>query len=315
MPQTGLFFFGCDATNAMETFGADQSSGSGRYGVRRYASFDLQNIFLRAAGEEKTVIDALLAVNQGKVGVRAEAENGQRVVRYIVLHIFHAGLFIASEESPDGIMKLRTTLLQIFERIEAEHGGPFIVHDAAPDEVAVFFAQDEGVGLPAIAGRDNVDMGDRGEIGTPIVFADRGIAKTVFAINGFQTKLPGDFQRAVERPTRFTSEGSALLGFRLDAWNGDETGHIPKDLLFIVANKLVNGMRINHAGLLLKVNMIVDMLAAEAMIACAAGAVAKLEIGIVGIGPAADGAFVAIEAVALFAANFGRGLPEVDCGG
>ena len=54
------------------------------------------------------------------------------------------------------------------------------------------------------------------------------------------------------------------------------------------------------------------MVDAEAVIACAAGAVAEFQPGIVRVGAPADGAFVMIQAFALFLFDFPRRFAEVD---
>ena len=57
--------------------------------------------------------------------------------------------------------------------------------------------------------------------------------------------------------------------------------------------------------------VVVDMFAAEAVIALTAGAIAKLKIRIIHIGFTADGALVGIELALLFVADAGRFLAEV----
>ena len=57
--------------------------------------------------------------------------------------------------------------------------------------------------------------------------------------------------------------------------------------------------------------VVVDMFAAEAVIALTAGAVAKLKVRIIHIGFTADGALVGIKLALLFVADAGRFLAEV----
>ena len=64
--------------------------------------------------------------------------------------------------------------------------------------------------------------------------------------------------------------------------------------------------------LLRKVDVVVDVVGAEAVVTHAAGAVTKLQIWVFRIGPAADGAFVGIESVALLMADAGRLTLKVD---
>ena len=59
-------------------------------------------------------------------------------------------------------------------------------------------------------------------------------------------------------------------------------------------------------------NMIVDMLRAEAVVAYAAGAVAELQVRVLRIRPAADGALVGVEPVGLLSSDAGGFAFEVD---
>ena len=62
-----------------------------------------------------------------------------------------------------------------------------------------------------------------------------------------------------------------------------------------------------------KVNVVVDMITAEAVIARTAGAVAEFKAGVLGVGTAADGAFVPVETASILLPDFAGGLPEVHC--
>ena len=61
-------------------------------------------------------------------------------------------------------------------------------------------------------------------------------------------------------------------------------------------------------------DVIVDVVAAEAVIARAARAVAKLQLGVVRIRPAADGALVGIKLISLLAPDAGGFFFEVERG-
>ena len=58
-------------------------------------------------------------------------------------------------------------------------------------------------------------------------------------------------------------------------------------------------------------DVVVDMVLAEAVVARAARAVAELQIGVLGVCPSADGALVVIELVALLTADARRFAAEV----
>ena len=53
-------------------------------------------------------------------------------------------------------------------------------------------------------------------------------------------------------------------------------------------------------------NVVIDMVLAEAVIALAAGAIAELQLGKIRIRPAADGAFMRVEPVLLLPAGRSR---------
>ena len=58
--------------------------------------------------------------------------------------------------------------------------------------------------------------------------------------------------------------------------------------------------------------MAVDVVTAEAVVAFAAGAVTKFEIGIFGVGATAYGAFAGIGLTLTFGSGLARGLLEID---
>ena len=64
--------------------------------------------------------------------------------------------------------------------------------------------------------------------------------------------------------------------------------------------------------LLGEMNMVVDMLLTEAVIALAARAVAELQVGVILVGLAADRALVAVELSFLFLFDAGAFLAEID---
>ena len=65
-------------------------------------------------------------------------------------------------------------------------------------------------------------------------------------------------------------------------------------------------------ALLSEVSVIVYVVFTEAVVALAARAVSELQIGILRVGPAADGAFVVIQIFRLFPADFSCRFLEID---
>ena len=75
--------------------------------------------------------------------------------------------------------------------------------------------------------------------------------------------------------------------------------------------KIIPGILARDYLLLSKMYVVVDMFAAEAVIALTSGAIAKLKVGTIHICSAADRALVGIELALLFVADAGRFLAEI----
>ena len=183
--------------------------------------------------DQTGVIDSLLPVNQREVGIRAEAEKGSGIIGVIVFQISHAGLFIAAEERAYRIAERDPGILQILQRVKAEHAGTLVVHHASADQKALTLAHGEGILAPAVPGGDDVDMGDGGEIALTAILADRGIADPVFAVDGVQAELRCNLQGAVERPPGLDTERRVRFGRAFDAGNADEAGDIADDVALV----------------------------------------------------------------------------------
>ena len=188
------------------------------------------------------VVDALLAVAPRAVGIGAEAEERRGIVLEIPGDVLHADLLVHAEQRADGIAQGDVMLLEIFQRIEAQHARPLVVEHAAADDPALALAHGKGVGRPALPNRDDVEMGDRGEIVAAVApaLAELGIADHAFAVFRLQPHAAGDVQRGVERRGRPLAEGLAGQGGHVFAVDRDKLCDVGKDRLFIFRGKAVD---------------------------------------------------------------------------
>ena len=179
------------------------------------------------------MIDPLLPVDQREIGVRTEAEKGSGVIGDIMLQVAHAGFFVAAEQRANRIAERNPGILQIFQRVQTEHTGAFVVHHATADQKALALAQGEGILAPSVSGGNDVDVGDGGEIALPPILADRGISDFVFAVDGVQTELRRNLQGAVEGAFGFDAEGRIRFGRTFDAGDADKAGDIADDVTLV----------------------------------------------------------------------------------
>ena len=156
----------------------------------------------------------------------------------IVLHILHSGLLADAQQGPDRIAQGHALVLQVFQRVKAEHAGPLIVHYAPANDVALPLTHGEGVAAPAVAGGHHVQVGDGGQIVLPL--PDLGIAHHVLTVDGVQPQLPGHGQRLLQRFGRALAEGRAGLCLGLHAVDGHKPGNVSENLLFIFRNEFID---------------------------------------------------------------------------
>ena len=74
LPDTGLKLTDRDRAGALQGFGAYDGGGLCSNCIGHNASADLKNVYRRMPGNEPPMIDALLSVDKGKIGVRTEAK-------------------------------------------------------------------------------------------------------------------------------------------------------------------------------------------------------------------------------------------------
>ena len=207
-------------------------------GVGRDAAVDIHDLVQRHAGAQRSVEDALLAVDQGKIRVRAEAEDRRGIVFQIVGDIRHARLLIGAQQGPDGIAQGDLFSLQIFKRIEAQDAGALVVQDAAAQKPAVLFPHHEGIAGPAVGHRHHVQMGDGGQVLLPLT--QGGVADPSLAVHSPEAQLPGDLQPQLQGIPRSGAEGGIFRCLSLHAVDGHKAGDVPLDRLGVLLHKPVN---------------------------------------------------------------------------
>ena len=129
----------------------------------------------------------------------------------IVVHILHAGLFVAAQQGTDRITQFGTGVFQVLERIEAKNTWPLVVHNTAAKQKAILLSECEGVIGPTITFGYDIHMGDGGEIALPPILTDGSITDLVLAVYGFEPELFGDLKSAVQCLAGFNSERSAFV--------------------------------------------------------------------------------------------------------
>ena len=201
-----------DALGGFKRFGLDPRLGLVGHGVRREAALDVDNVHHRQLGNHAAMVDALFAVAEREICVRAEAEQRSGIIRQIILDVLHAGLFVCAEQRADRIAQGYSLILEVLQRIEAEDARPLVVHDAAADYVPFALAHGERILRPALADRHHVEVSYRRKV-TVTVSAEAGIAYLALAVDRVKPQLAGDLKSLIKRLARAAAKGG--VGFRL----------------------------------------------------------------------------------------------------
>ena len=236
-PEARLLLLHGDALRVFQVLRLHQGFRLVGDGVGHDAAADLPDPVQRLPEEDPAVVDALLPVAEGEVGVGAEAEERRGVIGKIVCHIAHAGLLIGAQQGADRIFQRDVPLLQVLEGIEAEDAGALVVQNAAANDPALPLPHGEGVMGPALAGGDHIQVGDSGEIPVLRSLAQLGIADLVGAVHALESQLPGDLQALLQGGLGAGSEGRALLGLPFHAVDGHESRDIPENGRFVFLGK------------------------------------------------------------------------------
>ncbi len=228
VPEARLQFFHAHPLRRLQLAGLHGGLRLVGDGVDHDAAADVHDIAQGEPEVDAPVVDALLPVAEGEVGVGAEAEEGCGEVRKVVLHVTHAALLIGAQQGPDRVLQRDVPLLQILQRVQAQDAGALVVHDAPADDPALPLPHGEGVVLPAVAGGDHVQVGDGGQIPVLRALAQLGVADLARAVHRLQAQLPGDLQALVQSGSGSRAEGRAGLRLPFHAVDGHETPDVPE---------------------------------------------------------------------------------------
>ena len=159
--------------------------------------------------------DALLAADQGEVGIRREAEVGPVVVGEIPLEVAHRGLLRVAHDAAKGagqpLARAIGKALEEVRGIERENQGALVVEDAAADEVAIPSGHVEGVDGPAQTLGHDVGVRDGGDL-SPRVARQVRITDVALALVGLQAQALGDLEALHQGVVAGRSPGHAWRG-------------------------------------------------------------------------------------------------------
>ena len=219
------------------------AGGAVRHGIVGHAALKGgDDAVFKFGADELAVEAALLAVADRELGIGGEAEGGHRVVLGVVVHVVHIGLLVGAQQSADGVLQCSAAILEVFQRVQAEDAGAFVIGHAAAQQPAVPHADGVGVGVPAVALGHNVGVGDGGQKLLPIGdFAGLGPADVAVGVEGVKAQLGGNFQCLVQRGLGAGAERCAGLGRPLHTGHSHQAGDVPQDIVTVLLHKGVNG--------------------------------------------------------------------------
>ena len=161
---------------------------------------------------------------------------------FVVVHIRHAGLLVGAQQGADGIALRRAIVLKIFQRVQAQDAGAFVIGHAAAQQPAVPHPDGVGVSVPAVALRHHIGVGDGGQKFLSFGNGSRLRPTDIpFGVVGGKTQLTGNFQRLVQRRSRSRAKGRARLRRAFHAGDRHQTGDVPQNVVSVVFHKGVNG--------------------------------------------------------------------------
>ena len=223
--------------------GAQRAGRAVGHRINRNAALKINdNAVFKHGRDDFAVKAALFPVANREVGVRREAECRHLVVFGIVIDVAHTGFLIGSKQRAHGVTQLDAAVLEVFEGVEGQHGRTFIVRYAAPEQPAIPYPHREGVGVPAVAGRHNITVGDGGQILLP--FGDGaglGPADVAVVIVHSKAEVGRNGQRFIQRGARPRAERRAGRRFALYARFCDQAGDIAQDGFAVLFREGVNG--------------------------------------------------------------------------
>ena len=152
----------------------------------------------------------LLGVAHRELCIGREEEVRRFMVGKVMRHIGHAGLLVAAQQSAERIARLDAVLDEVCAGVERKHRGTLVVDDATAEQPALAAFHLEGIGVPARAGRNHIDMADRGDLLVGLA-GDIGHTHVARGVRRLVAELFRDAERAVEGGTCVLAEGRTRL--------------------------------------------------------------------------------------------------------
>lgn len=137
----------------------------------------------------------------------------------------HAALFVTAHHYADSIVEGPAGTRDERRRVEREYHRALVVADTAPDQPAIFLSQNIGVGAPALALGNDVDVGDNAYVFF-MLSRKVGPAHITVAVVDRETEAFGNRHGGIEGVSRTAAKGSTLFRRSLYAALRYQLGHI-----------------------------------------------------------------------------------------
>ena len=143
-----------------------------RHRVHRRPAFERNHRTLfngHISAGHKAVIDALLAVAHGELGIGGEQERRVGVMGAVVMDIVHARFLVHAEDEAQRVGKLRRQAVELHaapqvHSVQRHHARALVVDDAAAQQIAVLARDLVRLEMPARARRHHVDVADDAQL-------------------------------------------------------------------------------------------------------------------------------------------------------
>ena len=188
-----------------------------RHRVHRRAAFERNHRTLlngHISAGHKAVIDALLAVAHGELGIGREQERRVGVMGAVVMDVVHARFLVHAEDEAQGIGKLRRLAVELHAApqvhgVQRHHARALVVDDAAAQQIAVLARDLVRFEMPARARRHHVDMADDAQLlfgGSDKI----GVSDVAGIVVNLEAHVARHGERGVERLARAGTVRRAL---------------------------------------------------------------------------------------------------------
>ena len=160
------------------------------------------------------MIDALLAIAHGELGIGREQERRVGVMGAVVMDIVHARFLVHAEDEAQGVGKLRRLAVELHAApqvhgVQRHHARALVVDDAAAQQIAVLARDLVRFEMPARARRHHVDMADDAQLlfgGSDKI----GVADVAGIVMNLEAHVARHGERGVERLARAETVRRAL---------------------------------------------------------------------------------------------------------